>query len=310
MLSDEILSYILDYLSTKSTKELSQNFKHISDSYRHIDCKNVGLTKQDVDAYLVGRFPLTYAVIVTVLNKIKAHLQNELTVTDYGAGPATALLALCEVFDRDKIHYLGIEEKSAMQKAAIYLSSKLDYKIELKQMNVEKAEKFFSHLGIASYLLNELQNIDKFLDILLAHHEHILVIEPGTPDGYARILKVRDKALEKGFFVIAPCPHQKACPLSGKDWCHFYKRVERSKILKQIKGASLGYEDEKFSYIFLSKTKALVHDGVILDKPVVHPFKVDMKVCCKDGSLQQLEISKKDKDSYKAAKKMSWGDFI
>lgn len=310
MLSDEILGYILDYLSTKSTKELSQSFKHISQSYRDINCKTIGLTKQDVDAYLVARLPLTYAVLVSVLGKIKHHLPATCSVTDYGSGPATALLALFQIFEPDHIDYLAIEEKSAMQHAALYLSSKLDYKIKLKQMNVEKAEGFFSDLGIASYLLNELQNIDRFLEILLAHHEYILVIEPGTPDGYRRILHLRDQALKKGFFVIAPCPHQKMCPLSGHDWCHFYTRVARSKILKEIKQGSLGYEDEKYSYIFLSKTNRLAHEGVILDKPVVHPFKVDMKVCLKNGSLQQIEILKKDKEIYKAAKKLSWGDFI
>lgn len=310
MLSDDVLQHILDYLSTRSTKELSQNFKKVSKSYRTLDCKNTGLTKEDVDAYLIGRFPLTYEVIYSLALKLKDHLPSPLSVTDYGCGPITALVALKAALDDREIEYVGVEEKSAMKEAALYLASKLFYKAEIKQINVEKSEGFFSKLGIASYLLNELQNLDHFFDVLMTHHEYILVIEPGTPDGYKRLLKLREKALLNGFKIIAPCPHHLACPLKENDWCHFYTRCQRPKILKQIKEASLGYEDEKYCYLFLSKQTSSIHQGVILDKPDVYPYKVDLKVCFEDGSLKLVEIPKKDKDAFKNAKKLSWGDFI
>jgi ribosomal protein RSM22 (predicted rRNA methylase) len=310
MLSDDVLEHILNYLSTKSTKELSIQFKRVSFSYRHNECKNTGLTKADVDAYLVGRLPLTFSVLCDLLEKIKVHMPFTFSVTDYGSGPATALLALHYVFDNSCFQYLAVEEKTAMKEAAVYLADKLNYQMQIRQMNVEKAEGLFSTLAIASYLLNELENMESFFKILCNHHEFILVIEPGTPDGYQRILKLRDLALKNGFSVVAPCPHGNPCPLQEGDWCHFFTRCQRPKILKQIKEASLGYEDEKYSYIFLSKHTKASHNGVLLDKPLVHPYKIEMKACCQDGHLKLLEIPKKDKDAYKMAKKSAWGDFI
>ena len=59
-----------------------------------------------------------------------------------------------------------------------------------------------------------------------------------------------------GAHVIAPCPHAADCPLAAADWCHFAQRIERTKIHRSVKGAELGYEDEKFSYIAVARHPA------------------------------------------------------
>ena len=81
----------------------------------------------------------------------------------------------------------------------------------------------------------------------------LVAIEPGTPRGYALILKVREELLEAGACMVAPCPAATPCPLAAPDWCHFAARVERSSIHRRIKDAELGYEDEKFSYIAVAR---------------------------------------------------------
>lgn len=62
-----------------------------------------------------------------------------------------------------------------------------------------------------------------------------LAIEPGTRMGGESIMRLRELALEKGFYVQAPCTHQNICPLMernrtqpraphtscGSAWCHF-----------------------------------------------------------------------------------------
>ena len=81
----------------------------------------------------------------------------------------------------------------------------------------------------------------------------LLVVEPGTPAGYARIIALRDQLIASGAHVAAPCPHDGKCPLAPPDWCHFTQRLPRSRAHKQIKGAELPFEDEKFAYVALTR---------------------------------------------------------
>jgi ribosomal protein RSM22 (predicted rRNA methylase) len=80
----------------------------------------------------------------------------------------------------------------------------------------------------------------------------LVIVEPGTPAGWQRILAARHQLIESGAHVIAPCPHARECPLQAPDWCHFARRVARSRLhpAGQRGGGSL--EDEKFNYVALS----------------------------------------------------------
>ena len=81
----------------------------------------------------------------------------------------------------------------------------------------------------------------------------LLIVEPGTPAGYARILALRAQLIASGAHVAAPCPHDGTCPLTAPDWCHFTQRLPRSRAHKQLKGAELPFEDEKFTYVALTR---------------------------------------------------------
>ena len=108
--------------------------------------------------------------------------------------------------------------------------------------------------------------------------------------------------------MAAPCPHALACPMVGGDWCHFAARLERTALHRKLKGGSLGYEDEKFSYVAFSKEVVELPPSRILSEPARHSGHVSLKLCTKAEGLQQPIISKKQGELYKQSRKAAWGD--
>jgi hypothetical protein len=79
-------------------------------------------------------------------------------------------------------------------------------------------------------------------------------VEPGTPKGYQNILKARELLIHHQAHIVAPCPGPVPCPFAGTTrWCHFGVRLPRPKWLRLLKEAELGYEDETFSFLMVSR---------------------------------------------------------
>src|SRR5262249_35744553 len=110
-----------------------------------------------------------------------------------------------------------------------------------------------------AYVLNELapQARPQVLERLWrAAADTLVLVEPGSPAGWQRMLAARRQLIEAGAQVLAPCPHAQDCPLVPPDWCHFAERVARSRLHRQAKGGEVPWEDEKFSYVALSRRPA------------------------------------------------------
>ena len=125
-------------------------------------------------------------------------------------------------------------------------------------------------LVIASYLIGELGEAERksLAEAMWAKtRDTLLIVEPGTPAGYARILNARAQLIAAGAHVLAPCPHDNACPLRAPDWCHFSQRLARSRAHKQVKGADVPFEDERFSYVVLTRAPATARASRVLAQP-------------------------------------------
>jgi ribosomal protein RSM22 (predicted rRNA methylase) len=133
-----------------------------------------------------------------------------------------------------------------------------------------------------------------------------VLLEPGTPAGFARVLEARRQLIDWGAHIAAPCPHSEGCPLQGPDWCHFAVRVDRTRAHRSAKGGELGYEDEKFSYVLATRAAPGMTASRVLRHPLHSAGKAELKICTLSG-LKTLIVSKKNPD-WRQARKASWGD--
>ena len=77
-------------------------------------------------------------------------------------------------------------------------------------------------LVVASYVLGELHDpTDAAAHLWRQSTDTLVLIEPGTPTGYRRVVAARAAVIDAGGQTVGPCPHDLACPLGPDDSCHF-----------------------------------------------------------------------------------------
>lgn len=169
-------------------------------------------------------------------------------------------------------------------------------------------------LVTVSYVLGELTESARHavVDAAVSAAEAVLVVEPGTPEGHLRVIAARDRLIGAGFRVAAPCPHSGACPIEpGSDWCHFAARVSRSSLHRQVKGGSLPYEDEKFSYVAAMRSAAPGDGSVprarVVRRPQLRKGQVLLDLCLPEQGLSRETVTKRRGSLYRAARDTEWG---
>ncbi|WAL95185.1 small ribosomal subunit Rsm22 family protein [Streptomyces sp. Je 1-369] len=167
-------------------------------------------------------------------------------------------------------------------------------------------------LVTVSYVLGELTEADRrsVVDAAAdAAEQAVVVIEPGTPDGYLRVIEARDRLIAAGYRIAAPCPHSAACPIEpGTDWCHFSARVSRSSLHRKVKGGSLAYEDEKFSYVAAVRFDPDPAPSRVVRRPQIRKGQVLLDLCEAEEALRRETVTKRHGPLYRAARDADWGD--
>lgn len=296
-------------------KNIVEESQSISKKYRENDGRGKKLvTKQsEAVAYSISRMPSTYCAVYSALSKVlKNHDKQIKTVLDIGAGTGAATWAITSLTDVEQITCL--EREKAMRAIGSQLMSDALPNVEWEEFDLVSDEiDKKADLIVISYVINELseENRKKAIEKMWnSTNDILLIIEPGTPEGFRHILEARKQLLSKGANIIAPCSHNGNCPInSQEDWCSFYVRVSRSGMQRQAKKGELGYEDEKFSYIAFSKTLISAGDPRILRHPQINSGYVKVKVCTEKG-IEEKTYSKKDGEIYKKVRKLDAGDTI
>jgi ribosomal protein RSM22 (predicted rRNA methylase) len=287
----------------------------ISRTYRDGGNSDAITSTADALAYALARMPATYAAVTASLNALGEARPDfaPKNLLDVGAGPGTASWAAAEVFASLQSFTL-IDVNTALRALALDLCRD---GARLKEMTYHRAEARIAladaepaDVVVASYLIGEIGEAERrSLTELMWNktRDTLLIVEPGTPSGYARIITLRQQLIASGAHVTAPCPHDGTCPLTAPDWCHFTQRLPRLRAHMQIKQAELPFEDEKFSYVALTRRPVERHFARVLAQPVVSKIEVSAKLCTADG-LSIAKVPHRDKAAYARAWRWRWGD--
>lgn len=297
-------------------QEINQARKELTERYRNpFHQTNFMTEERHRIAYLATRMPATFTVIKKVFNEINHRISLPIkSVLDLGAGPGTSFWAAQEIFQNlEKMTLVELDGDLIQLGQRLYEQqlNRNSLKMDWIQANIEQLPEIREHdLILLSYSINELspEIIPNIIDVCWKRTKNCLVvIEPGTPAGFERIRAIRNQLIELGACIVAPCPGSMECPMAHGDWCHFSERVERTSFHRRIKEGTLGYEDEKYSYIAVSKTPVKLPEGRILRHPNRHSGHLDLTLCTLEG-LKKVTISKRHGELYKKARKAEWGD--
>lgn len=311
----ELKNLIETYASKYKLSELKETASRISEDYASNSGKGNSLVSSDlaVISYAVMRMPATFAAVSTALENALNLLDiNIESMLDVGAGMGTATFA-CHYLLNNNIEHTCIEREQMMINLGKDLIrsypglSSLEYIKDDYTKNIPNKK---YDLVVAAYSLNELTDEDRkeVVDRLYdSTNKLLLIVEPGTPTTSKQIKEIREHLIARGGYVVAPCPNEDKCPMSEDDWCHFVTRVERSKLHKALKNADVPFEDEKYSYIAISKVKPIRKINYrVLRHPIIGKGNISL-VVCGDSEIKQKRLFKGD-PLFKKAKKVSSGD--
>ena len=288
-------------MSKINIKELQLSRKNLTDRYKTKHRTDL-LNPTERNVYVQSRMPATQAVCEKVFSQIKKNV-NITSILDLWCGSGSATYAALKIFPSlSTIHLIDQHNYYEYDFSQPYQFFKQNF----KDLNFSQSY----DLIVASYAINECD--DKLVENLLHYawkytNKYLVVIEPGTPHGYSAFLKARQHLIDQGAFLMAPCPHECACPLVHPDWCHFKIRLHRTKIHQQIKQGTKSFEDESYIFGIFSKHQEQKTINRIIKKPIKKSGHILFNLCTPDG-LENETVSRKDKIRYVKAKRLEWGD--
>ncbi len=307
-------------------KALAAAAQKMSAGYRQGQTSRAIVSPQDASAYAVARMPATYAACAAVFARLQEAMPefSPATLLDVGAGTGAASWAAVTAWPQ------------------IGSLTMLDHNPALRTLARRLAEAGPPALAGAEILGGELGSVDTNADLIVASYvlaelpedkaasvtvdlwrwsaSALVLIEPGTPQGFARIRAARAALIAAGAHVAAPCTHDAVCPMRSvgesrsdqnkvDDWCHFSQRLPRSRDHMLLKDASVPFEDERYAYVAVTR-EAGPRGARILAPPLETKPGLTFKLCDETGLLRAAFVAARDKDEYRRVRKSGWGDLF
>lgn len=318
----ELTSAISSLLEGRPRKALMERAQRLSEGFRaqRPSCETIRHA-DDALAYAICRLPGTYAATATVLEKARDEIPQfePRTLLDLGCGLGVAAFAALEAWpELENVTMLDHScEFLALARQILPTSSRpalAKARIVAAEMDALPQDAGPFDLVVMSYSATELDD-GRLLPTVKAAWRScagaLIIVEPGTPRDYRRLMTMRTALAQAGASIALPCPYAEPCPLKAPDWCHFSARLPRRRDHKLLKDATVPFEDEKFSYLVAAREGLALTPTFarILRPPRILKYGLELKLCASTG-IRETATSKRDKARYDKIRKSSWGDRI
>ncbi len=305
------------YAETFDRKTLIKAAEAVSARYREEKSSGEELVSSEAEiaAYSVVRMPATFAAVSSALGHALENYTGSIsTAADIGSGTGTAAWAISGLLS-DSIETVHCCERTdSMRKLGERLMREAGFETDVRWQRFAvtgDTQPQSSDLITAAYMLNELTDADRERAVLAMWEKTdgmLLIVEPGTMKGYANIMQARKLLTTNGAAIAYPCPAIAECPMPQGDWCNMSARAARSKLHKQLKGADVPYEDEKFSALAAVRSNAAPCKSRILRHPQIASGVITLHLCTPEGIIDS-KVTRSSK-SFKQARKAEWGDLL
>jgi ribosomal protein RSM22 (predicted rRNA methylase) len=214
---------IADVTAGVPLRQMRDAAASLSARYRDADASEPGGTLSDLErlAYLVVRMPATAASLSRALGELRDRTERPLeNLLDLGCGPGTSLWAATDALPALAEATL-VDDDPGMLALGERLWQRHPRREPLRvrwgRAPLVGGRPWPAHdVVLLSYVMGELRP-DAAASVLshaqVAARAALVVVEPGTPRGFGRVLAARDALIGTGWRVVAPCPHDRDCPL-------------------------------------------------------------------------------------------------
>jgi ribosomal protein RSM22 (predicted rRNA methylase) len=309
-----------DYASGIPHSEIARRVAAMSEHYRAGgDSDTTIASEEDVAAYLMARLPATYAAVSAASSAARRLMPTfaPSSLLDLCAGPGTASLAALAQWGGLRELVLVDANPLLLDAARLLLGAvgrgtPLETELVLSRLAAALERSRRADLVIMSYALVEMPEaeIEAVARRVFARADGLAIfVEPGTPEGFRRLLRCRDALLAEGAHLVAPCPHARPCPMVVPQWCHFAERLARSREHRLAKAASTPFEDEPYSYLaFGRRPVEMVPEARIVSRVRVTKVQASCLICGRGGGLSELVAARRDRAAYARLRRLDWGD--
>jgi ribosomal protein RSM22 (predicted rRNA methylase) len=273
-------------------------------------------TEDDALAYALARMPATFAAAEAVFERLMEVAPGlaPQSLVDVGCGPGTVSFAAVRALPSLETMAL-IDRNAALLSLAGTLAANAlpEQGPSFHRANILTAALPAADLVTAGYVLAEIAApaqegfVRRLWD---AARQALVLIEPGTPDGFARLRAARTALIAAGAHVAAPCTHEGACPMAGEDWCRFLVRVQRSRDHRLLKQGERPFEDEPYAYLAVMRDRPADRPAWrIVGRPAETKPGITLPACGKEGR-RSLTVARRERDKHREFSRLRWGDSI
>lgn len=218
-MQEELRAALAGLLDGLPPKQAAQAVERLITNYRGATPTDAPVLRDraDVAAYAAYRMPATFEAVRAALAAFAARVPDwsPATHVDIGGGTGAATWAAAATWEGHRSTVLDWAQPALDLGRELAAKTLPDTEWRRQIIGEGLSVPAGTDLVTVSYVLGELRPEARRAVVAAAAEAAtvVVLIEPGTPDGYLRIREARTQLTEAGLRIVAPCPHSGTCPI-------------------------------------------------------------------------------------------------